>query len=282
MKRKDEMMDGQMTEKAEEKLKELKKELSRYDRLIIAYSGGLDSALLLKVAHMVLGENVLAVISDSPSIPRRELQEAVSFANETGARIRVINTRELDDQNYSRNPDDRCYYCKKELYEYIGDIASEEGAKYVANGTNVDDLGDYRPGLKAADEHRIVSPLKDAGLIKDDIRLVARLIGLDIWDKPASPCLASRIPYGSSVTREKLSQVEQAEDFVRSFGAREIRVRHFDRKAVLEVNPVYREIIDKNLSSIEKEFSLLGFSEIEVKDFKSGSLNQLININAKR
>ncbi len=282
MQRKEEVMDKQMKENSEKKLEALKKELSGYNRLIIAYSGGLDSALLLKVAHMVLGDNVLAVISDSPSIPRRELQEAVSFANGTGARIRVINTRELDDQNYSRNPDDRCYYCKKELYEYIGDIAAEEGIKYVANGTNVDDLGDYRPGLKAADEHRIVSPLKDTGLTKDDIRLVARLIGLDIWDKPASPCLASRIPYGSSVTREKLSQVEKAEEFVRSFGAREIRVRHFDRKAVLEVNPVYREIVEKNLSAIKKEFSLLGFSDTEVKDFKSGSLNQLININAKR
>ncbi|TVR68850.1 MAG: ATP-dependent sacrificial sulfur transferase LarE [Marinilabiliales bacterium] len=275
-------MDIQIRKKAEKKLEALKKELSGYERLIIAYSGGLDSALLLKVAHMMLGDNVLAVISDSPSIPRRELQEAVSFANGTGARIRVINTRELDDQNYSRNPDDRCYYCKKELYEYIGDIAAKEGIKYVANGTNLDDLGDYRPGLKAADEHQVVSPLKDAGLTKDDIRLVARLTGLDIWDKPASPCLASRIPYGSSVTRDKLSQVERAEEFVRSFGAREIRVRHFDRKAVLEVNPVYREIVEKNLSAIKDEFALLGFYETEVKDFKSGSLNQLININAKR
>lgn len=282
MKREEEAMDIQIRKKAEKKLEALKKELSGYERLIIAYSGGLDSALLLKVAHMMLGDNVLAVISDSPSIPRRELQEAVSFANGTGARIRVINTRELDDQNYSRNPDDRCYYCKKELYEYIGDIAAKEGIKYVANGTNLDDLGDYRPGLKAADEHQVVSPLKDAGLTKDDIRLVARLTGLDIWDKPASPCLASRIPYGSSVTRDKLSQVERAEEFVRSFGAREIRVRHFDRKAVLEVNPVYREIVEKNLSAIKDEFALLGFYETEVKDFKSGSLNQLININAKR
>ncbi len=282
MKRKDEKMDVQLTRKAEEKLNALKNELSAYDRLIIAYSGGLDSALLLHVAHMVLGENMLAVISDSPSIPRRELQEAVSFANDIGARIRVINTRELDDQNYSRNPDDRCYYCKKELYEYIGDIASEEKIRYVANGTNLDDLDDYRPGLKAADEHRVVSPLKDAGLTKDDIRLVARHTGLDIWDKPASPCLASRIPYGSPVTREKLSQVELAEEYVRSFGAREIRVRHFDNRAVLEVNPVYREIVENNLSSIKKEFSLLGFLETEVKVFKSGSLNELINIDAKR
>ncbi len=282
MNRKDEKIDGKMMSIAGQKHEALKKELRRYDRLIIAYSGGLDSALLLKVAHSVLGENVLAVISDSPSIARNELQQAVSFANETGARIRVINTRELDDQNYSRNPDDRCYYCKKELYEYIGDIASEERIRYVANGTNVDDLDDYRPGLKAADEHQVVSPLKDAGLTKDDIRLVARLIGLDIWDKPASPCLASRIPYGSPVTREKLSQVEMAEEFVKSFGAREIRVRHFGGRAVLEVNPVYREIVENNLASIKREFSLLGFTETEVQDFKSGSLNQLININAKR
>jgi pyridinium-3,5-biscarboxylic acid mononucleotide sulfurtransferase len=160
-------------------------------------------------------------------------------------------------------------------------VAKEEGVRYIANGTNLDDLGDYRPGLKAADEHQVVSPLKDAKLSKDDIRLIARHLGLEIWDKPASPCLASRIPYGSSVTREKLAQVEKAEEFVKAFGVKELRVRHFGNRAILEVNPLYREITEARMPEIREEFARLGFPEIEIKDFMSGSLNKLINANAK-
>ncbi|MFP4367473.1 MAG: ATP-dependent sacrificial sulfur transferase LarE [Bacteroidales bacterium] len=271
-----------MDNRAEQKLNELKKELSKYDDLIIAYSGGLDSALLLKVANMVMGDRVLAVISDSPSIPRSELDRAIKFARETKARLRVIKTREIENQNYRMNPDNRCYFCKTELYEFVEKVAQEEGVRYIANGTNLDDLGDYRPGLKAADEHQVVSPLRDAGLTKDDIRLVAKGLDLEIWDKPASPCLASRIPYGSSVTRTKLAQVEEAEEFVRSFGARELRVRHFGERAVLEVNPLYMEIVDSNYEAIKSKFTTLGFKELEIKEFQSGSLNKLINNNAKR
>ncbi len=271
-----------MNKIAEEKLDALKKEISRYDKLVIAYSGGLDSALLLKVAHMVLGEKALAVISGSPSIPRKELDDAIEFARETGARLKVISTGELDNDNYSQNPNDRCYFCKNELYLDIEKVAKEEGVRYIANGTNLDDLGDYRPGLKAAAEHSVVSPLRDAKLTKDDIRLVARKLGLDIWDKPASPCLASRIPYGSSITREKLTQVEKAEDYVKSFGIRELRVRHFGERAVLEVNPAYRDKAESNLDKIKQEFAKLGFSQTEIKDFESGSLNKLIGINAKK
>ncbi len=271
-----------MNNNAEQKLKSLESELSKYERLIIAYSGGLDSALLLKVAHRVLGDRVLAVISDSPSIPRSELNSAVEFARSTGARLMIINTEELADENYAMNPDNRCYFCKNELYTYVEEVAAKEGVKHIANGTNVDDLGDYRPGLKAADEHKVVSPLKDAKLTKDDVRLVARHLGLDIWDKPASPCLASRIPYGSFITREKLTQVEKAEEYVKTFGVRELRVRHFGDKAVLEVNPLYREKTESNMALIKAEFAKLGFSEVEIKDFQTGSLNKLININAKR
>ncbi len=271
-----------MKDLAEQKLKSLEKELLKYDSLIIAYSGGLDSALLLKVAHRVLGDRVLAVISDSPSIPRSELNAAVEFARDTGARLKIINTGELDNENYAMNPDNRCYFCKTELYSYVEEVAREEGVRYIANGTNVDDLGDYRPGLKAADEHQVVSPLKDANLNKDDIRLVARHLGLDIWDKPASPCLASRIPYGSSVTREKLAQVEKAEEYVKAFGVKELRVRHFGNKAVLEVNPLYRDIAESRMPDIKAEFVRLGFPDVEIKNFQSGSLNKLININAKR
>jgi pyridinium-3,5-biscarboxylic acid mononucleotide sulfurtransferase len=266
---------------AENKLLALKKELAKYNQLIIAFSGGLDSALLLKVAHMVLGDRVLAVISDSPSIPRSELKAGVDFAKQMGARIRVINTLELEKEEYAKNPSNRCYFCKTELYTLVGKVAQEEGIRFVANGTNLDDLGDYRPGLKAAEEHQVVSPLRDAYLTKGDIRQVAKQLDLEIWDKPASPCLASRIPYGNEVTRNKLTQIEEAEAFVKSFGAREIRVRHFNEKAVLEVNPSYNAIINKNLEVIREKLISLGFSEVEIKTFESGSLNKLINTDAK-
>ena len=266
---------------AEKKLLALKKELSRYEKLIIAFSGGLDSALLLKVAHMVMGDRVLAVISDSPSIPRSELKAGKDFAKGMGARIRVINTLEIEKEEYAKNPSNRCYFCKTELYKYVREVAREEGIRYIANGTNLDDLGDYRPGLKAADEHQVVSPLRDAYLTKDDIRQVAKLLNLEIWDKPASPCLASRIPYGNEVTREKLAQIEEAEAFIRAFGAREIRVRHFNEKAVLEVNPSYNDLIEKNMPAIYEKLISLGFSEVETKTFESGSLNKLIDIDAK-
>lgn len=267
---------------AQNKLLALKQELAKYDQLIIAFSGGLDSALLLTVAHMVMGDRVLAVISDSPSIPRSELQSGIDFAKSMGARIRVINTRELDNEEYSRNPSNRCYHCKTELYAFVEKVAREEGIRHIANGTNLDDLGDYRPGLKAADEHQVVSPLRDAYLTKNDIRMVAKLLDLEIWDKPASPCLASRIPYGSEVTLEKLSQIEEAEAFIKSFGAREIRVRHFNEKAVLEVNPSYKEIVDNHIDDIYEKLIDLGFTEIETKAFESGSLNKLIDTDAER
>ncbi len=267
---------------AEEKLNDLKNEISGYDRLIITYSGGLDSALLLKVAHMVLGDRVLAVISDSPSIPRSELNAAIRFARETGARLRIINTAEIENENYVQNPNDRCYFCKTELYEDTKKVATEEGIRHIANGTNLDDLGDYRPGLRAADEHEVVSPLRDARLTKDDIRAIALHLGLEVWDKPASPCLASRIPYGNAVTREKLAQVEEAEEFVKAMGVRELRVRHFGDKAVLEVNPVYMDKVRSNFGDICTKFNQLGFNITEVTEFQSGSLNKLININGKR
>jgi pyridinium-3,5-biscarboxylic acid mononucleotide sulfurtransferase len=264
------------------KLEALKKELAGYENLIIAYSGGLDSACLLKVAQLVLGDKVLAVISDSPSIPRSELNAAIKFARDSGARLKIINTTEVDKEDYAQNPVNRCYFCKTELYTDVEKVAADEGIKYIANGTNLDDLGDYRPGLKAADEHMVVSPLRDAGLTKDDIRMVARLLGLEVWNKPASPCLASRIPYGNPVTREKLAQVEEAEEFVKSLGVRELRVRHFGFKAILEVNPGYMDIITASLPDIEEKFSKLGFLVTEVREFQSGSLNKLINTNANR
>ncbi|MEX0982859.1 MAG: ATP-dependent sacrificial sulfur transferase LarE [Bacteroidales bacterium] len=267
---------------AERNLSALKKEFLRYDRLIIAFSGGLDSALLLAVASDVLGRNVLAVISDSPSVPRSEINSAIDFAKKTGARLKVVNTRETENEDYILNPVNRCYFCKTELYDHIEEVASEEGIRFIANGTNMDDLGDHRPGLVAADEHQVVSPLRDAGLKKDDIRVIAKMLGLEVWDKPPSPCLASRIPYGRKVTPEKLSQVEEAEEFVKGLGVKELRVRHFDDKAVLEVNPLFLQLVKDHYEVIVTKFNSIGFQDIEIKKFKSGSLNKLANIDAKR
>ncbi len=263
----------------ETKYDRLKKILQQYESLIIAYSGGLDSAFLLKVAHDVLGDRVLAVMADSPSVPQRELREAKDFAQKIGAAMQIINTDEINDENYAKNPADRCYFCKSELYHKIFAIAKEKNIRYIANGTNVDDLGDYRPGLEAADENKVQSPLRDAGLTKNDIRELARRLQLDIWDKPASPCLASRIPYGQPVTAQKLAQVEQAEDYLRSFGIRELRVRHFGHLARIEVNKPDFEPIEQHFEEIKRKFKKIGFEEIELKEFKSGALNVLINAN---
>ena len=259
------------------KYQKLKDEIAGYDSLLIAFSGGLDSALLVKVCHDVLGDRMLAVTADSPSVPRRELEEAKKFCREIGARLRIIRTHETEDENYARNPADRCYFCKSELYSRLDEIADQENIRFIANGTNVDDLGDYRPGLKAADERRIKSPLRDAGLTKNDIRELARRLGLEIWDKPASPCLASRIPYGSEVTPEKLAQVERAEEFLRGLGIRELRVRHFGHKARIETHRIDFDVINQNLIAIRDRFRKIGFKEIEWQEFKSGALNVLIN-----
>jgi uncharacterized protein len=184
----------------------LKQYLEKLGGLIIAYSGGVDSTVLLKVAHDVLSENALAVTSDSPSVPRSELEQAKKIAEEIGVRHIIIQTDEVADENYFQNPVNRCYFCKHELYSKLKQISEREKIPFAANGTNMDDLGDYRPGLQAAEELMIVSPLREAKFTKQDVRDLAKKLGLTIWDKPASPCLSSRIPYGNRVTIEKRSR----------------------------------------------------------------------------
>jgi pyridinium-3,5-biscarboxylic acid mononucleotide sulfurtransferase len=261
----------------ETKYEKLKEILASYQSLIVAYSGGIDSALLVKVANDVLGDRALAVTGDSASVPKRELLDAKRLATEFGARMKIINTEETSNESYSQNPSNRCYYCKSELYDKLFIVAKEESIQYIANGTNVDDLGDYRPGLQAAEENRIKSPLRDAGFSKNDIRELSKRLNLDFWDKPASPCLASRIPYGNEVTEHKLGQVEAAEDYLKNLGIRELRVRHFGQKARIEVNKQDFPTIENNLDKIKDEFKRIGFQELEYQEFKSGALNLLIN-----
>lgn len=262
-----------MEEQLIKKFEDLKNEIKKLGSAIIAFSGGVDSVLVLKAAHDILGENAIAVTADSPSLPRRELEETKKIAEEIGARHLVVNTTETENENYLKNPNNRCYYCKTELYAKLKEVSSQLGIKNVLNGTNLDDLGDYRPGLKAADEYKIISPLKDAGLTKNEIRKLAKHLNLRIWDKPSSPCLSSRVPYGQEITLKKLKMIEEAENFLKDFGIMELRVRHFGSTARIEANENDKWIINNNLSSINKKFSEIGFNETIVSSFKSGNLN---------
>ncbi len=193
---------------------------------VVAFSGGVDSALVLAVAHAVLGDKALAVTACSDSVPRRELDEARKLAQTIGARHVVVQTGEMDSPDYRSNPVNRCYFCKSELYGKLRALADERGYAHIANGINADDVGDYRPGIEAAAEANVQSPLRDAGFAKADIRALSREMGLSTWEKPAMACLSSRIPYGQPVTPEKLAMIERAEDFLISLGFKQMRVRH--------------------------------------------------------
>ena len=264
-----------------QKFENLKDEIKKLDSAIVAFSGGIDSVLVLKVAHDILGENVVAVTADSPSLPRRELEEARKIAEEIGANHLVINTAETENKDYLKNPSNRCYYCKTELYSKLKQVSGQLGIKSILNGTNLDDLGDYRPGLKAADEHNVMSPLKKAKITKNDVRELAKFLNLRYWDKPSSPCLSSRIPYGQQITLKKLKMVEEAENFLKDLGIRELRVRHFGKNAGIEINEDDKIIINNNLSSVKQKFMEMGFEGILISNFKSGNLNIMINPNLK-
>ena len=270
-------MENQLLQKYEQ----LKNSIKKSGSAIVAFSGGIDSALLLKVAYDTLGEKAIAVTADSPSLPRRELEETKRIAQQIGARHLVINTEETNNENYLKNPNNRCYHCKSELYTKLKIVSAQLGIKNVINGTNLDDLGDYRPGLQAADENMVISPLKEAKFTKQDVRELAKHLELEAWDKPSSPCLSSRVPYGQEITMKKLAMIEQAENFLKDFGIRELRVRHFGNTARIEVKEYDKPIVDENFNSIQKKFSEIGFNEVIVSNFKSGNLNLIINVRAE-
>jgi pyridinium-3,5-biscarboxylic acid mononucleotide sulfurtransferase len=206
-----------------------------YGSTVVAYSGGVDSAVVAKAAHLALGDYAIAAISDSPTLPRAELEEAARTAETIGIRFYAIERSELDDPEFVANPMNRCYFCKKGLQADLQTLAGEVSASTVTYGVNLDDLGEWRPGIDAAREGGARFPLVDAGFTKADVRAAAQRWGLSVWDKPASPCLASRIPYGERVTEEKLLLIEHAEAFVRSLGFRDVRVRHLEGVARVEV-----------------------------------------------
>src|SRR5215472_4121774 len=219
----------------EAKLRALEARLANLPSLMVAYSGGVDSAFLAATAYRMLGEQMLAVLADSPSLARKDLEQAVAFAATVGMPLRIIQTDELDKPEYQRNDANRCFHCKTELFTGMEALGAELGFKHIAYGMNADDTRDYRPGQRAAHQHEVLAPLAEAGMTKADVRLLSRAAGFALWDRPAAPCLSSRVEYGREVTREVLSQVERAEDAVRRLGFREFRVRHHGELARVEI-----------------------------------------------
>jgi len=270
-----------MTPALAEKYAALQQRLHALGSVVVAFSGGVDSALLLKVAVVTLGrERVLAITGRSPSVSSTELADAARLATEIGAQHEFLDTAELDDPNYAANPNNRCYYCKTELYAKLIPLAAARGFNAVVSGTNSDDLGDYRPGLEAASAQHVVAPLADAGITKAELRALAVELGLSIHDKPASPCLASRLPYGEPVTPEKLRRIDAAETFLHALGFRECRVRHHERLARIEVSPAdLTRCVDPELRArIDTRLRELGFQYVtlDLRGFRSGSLNEVL------
>jgi len=249
-------------------------------RTLVAYSGGVDSAFLAWAAHQTLGGNMLAVIADSPSLARVQLADATAFAGELGIPLEIIVTDELDRPEYARNDSSRCFHCKDELFLVMEAFRTRRAFDSIAYGVNLDDQGDFRPGQKAAEQHRVAAPLRDAGLTKQDIRELSRLAGLRIWSKPASACLSSRIEYGREVTREALGIVEQGEDAIRALGFRQFRMRHHGDIVRIEIarDELPRALTTEMAAEFTRIFKSLGFKfvTLDLEGFRSGSMNTLL------
>ena len=256
--------------------------ISGLKSVLVAFSGGADSTLLLAMCLDVLGPNhVMAVTADSPALPRSELAEAAALAEELGAKHVIIATEELQDERFASNPRDRCYYCKQELFIQLRCLADQLQCDYVAYGATAADLGDHRPGMRAAREAGAVAPLLEARFTKEDVRSLSRQLGLRTWDKPAMACLSSRFPYGTRITEERLSQVEQAEELLRrQLGFRQVRVRHHDSIARIEIQPqeFERLLEESTRDHVLSEFKKLGYIYVtlDLGGFRSGSLNEKV------
>ena len=245
--------------------------------VMVAYSGGVDSTLLAVAAHDALGDQALAVTAASPSLAPEELADAGLFAQQFGFTHRIVETHEVDDPRYAVNDGLRCYFCKVNLYTVLQPLAKAEGFAWIANGTNLDDLGDYRPGIAAGKEHGARSPLVEAELTKEDVRALSKERGLPTWDKPAQACLSSRLPYGTTVTVEALTRVAQAESYLRALGLRQLRVRHHDTIARIEVGPEeFARLTDGEVrQGVVEHFRSLGYLYVtlDLSGYQMGSLN---------
>lgn len=265
-----------------EKRRRLHEILAGYESVLIAFSGGVDSAYLAIAAAEALGDRALAVTADSPSYPDTHRRLALSIAGDFGFAHELIHTAELERPEYRANPANRCYYCKDELYSSLSTIAAGRGFAVIVDGNNADDRGDYRPGRQAAREHGVRSPLDEAELTKDDIRALAREAGLDSWDEPASACLSSRIPYGSEVSNEVLRQIEQAEDAVRALGFKVFRVRHHDAVARIEIAraEMPRALEPEITAQLVERLKALGYQyvSLDLQGYRLGSLNEALKL----
>ena len=263
----------------EQKLADLRAVIQKYESVVVAFSAGADSTLVAKVATDVLGARALAVTSASESLAERELQESLEYAESLGINHRVIYTQELQNPDYLANPTNRCYHCKTELYDHLVELAQAEGYQHVANGLNLDDLGDYRPGLQAAKEHEVRAPLQEAGLTKPDVRAISKLLNVPTWDKPAIACLSSRVPYGEAITPEKLRQIDHAEQALRDLGYRQLRVRHHGQVARIEL-PADQLVtfVTEHAAIASERLKAFGFLYVtlDLAGFRSGSMNDVL------
>jgi uncharacterized protein len=262
------------------KLQALEERLRTLGNLMVAYSGGVDSAFLAATAFRVLGDRMLAVLADSASLARRDLEQAVTFAQSLSMPLQVITTDELENPDYVRNEPDRCFHCKDELFTVMERLRERLGFTHIAYGLNLDDTHDFRPGQRAAAEHAVVAPLADAGLAKSDVRILARAAGYSLWDRPAAPCLSSRVEYGRTVTREVLEQVERGEDAIRQLGFSEFRVRHHGDLARVEIarSELPAALSIAMLDRITAALKQAGYHYValDTTGFRSGSLNELL------
>ncbi len=272
-----------------DKFETLKKYFESVGRVAVAYSSGVDSTFLLKTAHDVLGDGVIAITAKSHSFPGREYEESVAFCRKEGIRQIVFDSEELNIPGFKENPENRCYICKRGIFSKISEIAASQGIDIVCEGSNMDDLGDYRPGLKAVSELGIQSPLRMCGLFKSEIREFSKMLGLETWDKPSFACLASRFPYGEMISAEKLSMVEQAESYLLANGFVQERVRIHSSgdgtnagfMARIEVFPEAFPLIISLREQLVEEFKKIGFNYValDLQGFRSGSMNEILKSN---